>query len=94
MTKLDMVKTLASQTGITQALAEKVMAGFLDMVKKEVKTTGRVLLPGFGVFNMVFREATDRPSALVNNEMIHIPAHYRLKFKMAKSLKVFLNNGA
>ena len=86
MTKAELIASLAKETKISKALAEKAINAFTDCVTKELKKGGKLTLPGFGTFSLAKRRARKGRNPLTGKE-VKIPATKVAKFKAGKLLR-------
>ena len=86
MNKTELITAVAEKTGLTKKDVEKTVNAFLDTVKEEVASDGKVQLIGFGTF-----EARVRKERLGKNprtgEEIVIEAAKVPAFKAGKAFK-------
>jgi DNA-binding protein HU-beta len=86
MNKPELVKAIASDTGLTQADAGRALDSFIKIVTKTLKKKDDVTIVGFGVFTTAKRKArTGRNPA--TGEVIKIKASTTPKFRPGKTLK-------
>lgn len=90
MTKSEFTTQLASSCNISLQEGEKVLNSFLDSLEDGLYKDGRVMLPGFGVFEVRHVEAK-KGRNLHSGEEITIPARNVVRFKISKNLKEALN---
>lgn len=90
MTKPEIVKLISDTAGITQAAAEKAVNTMTDLLVDEVKTEGRFVLAGVGVFTRVERAAKIGRDPR-NGEPIKVEAKQAVKFRPAVSFKKAVN---
>lgn len=89
MTKLDMIKAVASESDVTNKVAEAVMEAYGKFVlgvlseKKDEKIT----LPGLGAFSVKHVNERSGVAALAGGKAWTKPAHDELKFTISKSVK-------
>jgi DNA-binding protein HU-beta len=86
MTKAELIASLAKETMISKASAEKAINAFTNCVTKELKKGGKLTLPGFGTFSLAKRRARKGRNPQTGKE-IKIPANKVAKFKAGKLLK-------
>lgn len=86
MTKVELVASIASKSGLTKKDSEKALTAFIDSVTATLKKGDKVALVGFGTF-----EVRNRPARTGLNprtkEKIQIKATKSPAFKSGKSLK-------
>ena len=86
MTKAELIASLARETKISKASAEKAINVFTDCVTKVLKKGGKLTLPGFGTFSLAKRRARAGRNPQTGKE-IKIPAMRVAKFKAGNLLK-------
>ena len=90
MNKSDIVAKIVESTGVSKSDAEKVLAGFFEIIKTSLKDKQAVRLIGFGTFSSGKRiQRTGRNPQ--TGEQINIPACFYPKFKPGKEFKEYLN---
>jgi len=90
MTKSEMAKSLASDTGLTIKQCKDLYDSFLGNIEKELKEDGECTLKGFGKFTVAKRAARmgRNPST---GESIEIPSSSTVRFKVSPVLKKEFN---
>jgi DNA-binding protein HU-beta len=86
MTKAELIVSIAKESKITKASAEKSVNVFTDCVTKALKKGGKLTLPGFGTFSVAKRKARKGRNPQSGDE-IKIPAMKVAKFKVGNLLK-------
>jgi DNA-binding protein HU-beta len=86
MTKAELIASIAKETKISKASAEKAINAFTDCVMKALKKGGKLTLPGFGTFSAAKRRARLGRNPRTGKE-IKIPATRVAKFKAGSLLK-------
>ncbi|MCM1308953.1 MAG: HU family DNA-binding protein [Butyrivibrio sp.] len=90
MNKAELVTAIAEKTELSKKDAEKALKAFTDVVTEELKKGEKVVMVGFGTF-----EVADRPARTGRNPLtgksIKIKASKAPKFKAGKALKDSLN---
>lgn len=90
MNKTELVAAIAEKTELSKKDAEKALKAFTDVVAEELKKGEKVVMVGFGTF-----EVADRPARTGRNPLtgksIKIKASKAPKFKAGKALKDSLN---
>jgi DNA-binding protein HU-beta len=86
MTKAELVATIAQETELTKADAERTLNSFLSNVTKTLKKEGKLTLTGFGTFEVVKRKKRKGRNPQTG-EPITIKAHKVVKFKPGKGLR-------
>ena len=84
MTKADIVREIATQTGLEKQVVLQVVEGFMDSVKSSMINGEEVYLRGFGSF-IVKKRAKKVARNISKNTTITIPEHNIPAFKPAKS---------
>ena len=86
MTKADLVASMADSAGVSKAVAEKALNGFISAVGKSLKKGDKIALTGFGTFSVSNRKARLGRNPQTG-EQIKIKAAKVPKFSAGKSLK-------
>lgn len=81
-----MSEDLAARTGITKKLAQEVLETSLDLISQTAKKEGKLVLKGFGTFNLVETPARTGRNPQTGRPM-KIKKGRTLRFKISKSLK-------
>lgn len=91
MNRTELTTAMAEKAGITKKDADAALCAFMDVVKAELKSGGKVQLIGFGNF-----ETTKRAPRTSRNpqtgDAIQIAACVVPKFKPSKALKEIVNS--
>lgn len=90
MNKTELVAAIAEKTELSKKDAEKALKAFTDVVADELKNGEKVVLAGFGTFEVSERAAREGRNPLTG-ETIQIKASKAPKFKAGKALKDSLN---
>lgn len=90
MKKSDMIATIAENTGVTKADAEKVFNATFELFKDELSKGKKVSVAGFGTFKISERAAREGRNPQTG-ETIHINASKSVSFKSGTELKSKLN---
>ncbi|MCD8266143.1 MAG: integration host factor subunit beta [Prevotellaceae bacterium] len=86
MTKIELVKAIAEETGVDQPTALVVVEAMMKTVKNAVIAGENVYLRGFGTFRLKLRaEKTARNIA--RNTSLVVPAHYIPSFKPCREFQ-------
>jgi len=85
LTKKEMVRRIATELGVDQALAKKVVQRCLDMILEIVAKDGRLELRNFGVFAAKLRAARKARNPRTN-EAVNVPAKSVLTFQPGKKV--------
>ena len=86
MTKKDMAKKIADDTGLTQIQAGEIIQQVLDGITETLVTQGRIELRNFGIFEVKKR----RPRKARNprtGEQVDIPAKLVVSFKPGREME-------
>ena len=83
MKKIELVKEIASKTGIERSQVERVIETFMASVMQNVANEEYVALRGFGSFGLKKR-AAKIGRIISRNTPIEIPAHFIPAFKPSK----------
>ena len=84
MTKADIVREIAMQTGLEKQVVLQIVEGFMDSVKSAMINGEEIYLRGFGSFIIKYRaEKTARN--ISRNTTIIVPAHNIPAFKPSKA---------
>jgi DNA-binding protein HU-beta len=86
MHKLEIVKAIANNTGLSQKDSGAALEAFLTVVTKALKKGDVVTLIGFGTFKVVKTAARKGRNPQTGKE-IQIKASKRVKFSAGKALK-------
>jgi len=86
MTQTQVVKELATATGVNTKVAKQMVTSLAELAVKETKKNGVFIIPGIGRLVRQERKArTGRNPA--TGETIKIPAKKVVKFRVAKAVK-------
>ena len=86
MNKTELVEVVSSKAEITKAEAGRVVSAMLDAVNEGLKKDGKVVLPGFGTFEVRSRTARVGRNPRTG-EKIKIKASKVPSFKPGKGMK-------
>jgi DNA-binding protein HU-beta len=86
MTKAELIVSIAKETKISKASAEKAINAFTNSVMKALKKGDKLILTGFGTFSVAKRGARKGRNPQTGKE-IKISAKKVAKFKAGKLLK-------
>ena len=86
MNKADIVSAVAERAGLSKKDADKAVAAFTDVIAESLKSGEKVVLVGFGTFEVKERAARTGRNPRTKQE-IEIPASKVPVFKAGKSLK-------
>ena len=90
MTKVELIKKVAADAGITQVKAEKVVDAVFDNIIDAVNNGDKVKIAGFGIFDKKVRAARVGFNPRTK-EKIQVKASADVSFKSAKAFKDILN---
>ena len=90
MTKGDIVESIAEETGLSKADAERAVNAFTGAVTNALKGGDSVSIVGFGTFSVSARAARTGRNPRTG-EAIQIKASNAPKFKAGKGLKEAVN---
>ncbi len=83
MTKVELVKAIAQQTGVDQPTVLAVVEGLMSTVKTTMAGGENVYLRGFGTFGLK-RRAEKTARNISKNTTLIVPAHNIPSFKPCK----------
>ena len=86
LTQSQMIKELATATGVANKAAKEFVAAYADLAVKETKKNGVAILPGIGRLVRVDRKARMGRNP-ATGESIKIPAKKVVKFRVAKAVR-------
>ncbi|NTU47693.1 MAG: HU family DNA-binding protein [Syntrophobacteraceae bacterium] len=86
MTKADLVGKMASDAGITKALAEKALNSFISAVSTGLGKGDKITLVGFGTFDVAKRSQREGRNPRTG-QTITIPASKVVRFKAGNKLR-------
>jgi len=83
MTKVDLVREISNEVGISKVTALKVVEDFMEVVKSSLTKNQNVYLSGFG--NFVVKQKAQRIGRNIRqNTSVVIPSHKTVAFKPSK----------
>ena len=91
MNKTDLVNSIASKSGLNKKNSEAALNAFIASVEDSLKGGDKVVLVGFGTFEVRKRAARKGRNPQTKQE-ITIPASNAPVFKAGKGLKDKVNN--
>ena len=91
MNRTELTTAIAEKAGISKKDADAALSAFMDTVKAELKSGGKVQLIGFGNFETTKRNARTGRNPQTG-ETTHIAACVVPKFKPSKALKEIVNS--
>ncbi|MDF1552474.1 MAG: HU family DNA-binding protein [Deferrisomatales bacterium] len=90
LTKSDLISRMASEASITKAAAEAALNGALEAMGEALALKGKVLIAGFGIFDVTHRNARAGRNPRTG-EALQIPASNSVRFKAGKRLAERVN---
>ncbi|MBU0556803.1 MAG: HU family DNA-binding protein [Alphaproteobacteria bacterium] len=90
MNKQDLISSVADQSGLTKADANKAVEAVFDAITASLKKGDEVRLVGFGTFSVSQRKASTGRNPRTGETMA-IKASSQPKFKAGKGLKDAVN---
>ncbi len=85
MHKSDLVKAVATNSGMTGPTAEKAVNAVFDTIKDSLKNGDKVTLTGFGTFEVANQAAREGRNPKTNSK-IQIAARKRVRFRLGSDL--------
>ncbi len=86
MKKIDFIKTIAADAGLSQDAVSKMLSSSIDIITKELQNGGEVNITGFGAFKVSQRAARNGVNPRTK-EPIKIPAMNSPVFRAGKTFK-------
>lgn len=90
MNKTDLINSIATKSGLNKKNSEAALNAFIDSVQDSLKSGDKVVLVGFGTFEVRSRAARKGRNPQTKKE-ITIPASKAPVFKAGKVLKENVN---
>lgn len=90
MNKVELTKSVATRTGVTQKDAAVYVDAVIESIKDGMIKDGKVQIVGFGTFEVKERAEREGRNPATNQPML-IPATKVLKFKAGTKLKEEIN---
>lgn len=90
MNKVELTKSVATRTGVTQKDAAVYVDAVIESIKDGMIKDGKVQIVGFGTFEVKERAEREGRNPATNQPML-IPATRVLKFKVGAKLKEEIN---
>jgi DNA-binding protein HU-beta len=90
MNRQDLIRRLVKDTGVSKALASRMVATTLASITKSLKKGEAVTLVGFGTFKTAVRKARTGRNPLTGGA-IRIPRRKIVRFSAGKALKTTIN---
>lgn len=93
MNKTEFIQAVATEAGISKTLMDKIFACQESVIAKTIKKgKDQINITNFGTFKATKYASREMPSPVEGvDEMITIPAGYRITFKPGKGLKDTVN---
>ncbi|MCK9471261.1 MAG: HU family DNA-binding protein [Bacilli bacterium] len=91
MNKSQLVASIAEKSGLTKKESEKALNAFIESVEETLAKGDKVLLVGFGTFEVRERKARQGRNPRNPEEVIDIAASKAPVFKASKTLKEVCN---
>jgi len=86
MKKIDFIKAVAADAGLSQDAVSKMLASSIEIITKELQNGGEVNITGFGAFKVSHRAARNGVNPRTK-EAIKIPAMKSPVFRSGKTFK-------
>ncbi len=90
MNRTELVTAIAEKSGLTKKAADEALRAFIDVTTDALKKNDKVILVGFGTFEVAKRGARTGRNPQTK-QAIQIPASKAPKFKAGKGLKDAVN---
>ncbi|MDR1208761.1 MAG: HU family DNA-binding protein [Clostridiales bacterium] len=90
MNKNELVSAVSERSGLSKKDTEKALQAFVDSVTEELVAGGKVLLVGFGVFDVVDRKARVGRNPRTGGPL-DIEASKAPRFRVGKTLRDAVN---
>ena len=90
MNKVELTKSVATRTGVTQKDAAVYVDAVIESIKDGIIEDGKVQIVGFGTFEVKERAEREGRNPATNQPML-IPATKVLKFKAGTKIKEEIN---
>lgn len=89
MNKIDMIKNVASESNVTNKVAEAVMDAYGKFVLGALNENRdeKIILPGLGAFSVKHVAERSGVATLAGGKEWTKPAHDEITFKLSKSVK-------
>lgn len=91
MNKAELVTQISHKTGLKREDSKKALEAILETIKESLANEEKVQLVGFGSFNTKFVKERTGVNPQNPEEIINIPARYKVSFKPSKTLKETVN---
>ncbi|MEI6222304.1 MAG: HU family DNA-binding protein [bacterium] len=90
MSKIDLINAIADQANLSKKAAGDALQSFINIVTKQLKTSNKVQITGFGTF-LVRKRAAREGRNPRSGAKIKIPAKKTPAFTAGKTLKDAVN---
>lgn len=87
MNKVKLIEAIASKLKITKKEVENILDSFEEIITQELKNGGKVVLTGFGQFEVKTSKARQGVNPRNLSQRIQIPPVKTPKFRAGKTLK-------
>ncbi|MEW6408358.1 MAG: HU family DNA-binding protein [Patescibacteria group bacterium] len=87
MTKIQLIETLATRSGLSKKDVDRLLDAFVSLVTEKIKAGEKVAVTGFGTFSVTERKARTGVNPQNPSQKIQIPAMKVPKFTAGKTLK-------
>ncbi len=90
MTKAEIITILAEGTGLTKNETAAIIDGLIATMRYALKKEETVEIRGIGSFKVIQRKARQvrNPNS---GQLLEVPSHKTIKFKVSSDLKKYLN---
>ena len=86
MKKIDFIKAVAADAGLSQDAVSKMLASSIEIITKELQNGGEVNITGFGAFKVSHRAARNGVNPRTKEKIV-IAARNSPVFRAGKTLK-------
>ena len=90
MTKIEIIKKISVETGVTNVEVELFLDSFINSIKSSLSKGDRVDIRGFGSFLIKKRRARKARNPLTD-QIVNLDERYIPFFKVSKILKEYVN---
>ena len=90
MNKLEFIKKLSANSGVSQKDAKEILSAMVDLIKESLKNHEEIKLTGFGKFEVKNRAERVTINPLTKERMV-IPSAKVATFRAGKELKDAVN---
>lgn len=91
MNKAELVTQISHKTGLKREDSKQALEAFLETVQESLANQEKVQLVGFGSFDTKYVKERTGVNPQNPEEIINIPARYKVSFKPSKTLKEAIN---